>query len=94
MIWKNWFPKTSLLALLAAIILSVIILSLVPPISRDALVHHLNVPKLYLRHGGMYEIPSLPFSYYPMNLDLIYLIPLYLGNRYLCQSSSILVLGS
>ncbi|EFK08379.1 dolichyl-phosphate-mannose-protein mannosyltransferase [delta proteobacterium NaphS2] len=80
MIRKNWFTKVSLFTLLAVIIISIIILSLVPPISRDALVHHLNVPKLYLQHWGMYEIPSLPFSYYPMNLDLIYLIPLHLGN--------------
>ncbi len=66
--------------LLAAIIVSIIILSSVPPVSRDALVHHLNVPKLYIEHGAIYEIPSMPFSYYPMNLDLLYLIPLYLGN--------------
>ncbi len=78
------FQKSSLnaalLSLLTAIIVSIILLSLVPPVSRDALVHHLNVPKLYIAHGGIYEIPSMPFSYYPMNLDLLYLIPLYLGN--------------
>ena len=28
----------------------------------------------------MYEIPSVIFSYYPMNLELLYLIPLYFGN--------------
>jgi 4-amino-4-deoxy-L-arabinose transferase-like glycosyltransferase len=28
----------------------------------------------------MFEIPFMPFSYYPMNLDLLYLIPLYFGN--------------
>ena len=64
---------------LVVLIGSILILSFVPPISRDALVHHLAVPKLYLQHGGMYEIPSMEFSYYPMNLDLIYLIPLYFG---------------
>ena len=48
--------------------------------SKDELVHHLAVPKLYLKHGGMFEIPFMPFSYYPMNLDLLYLIPLYFGN--------------
>lgn len=69
-----------LLILAAALILSVVILSLVPPTSRDELVHHLAVPKLYLKHGGMYEIPFMPFSYYPMNLDLLYLVPLYFGN--------------
>jgi len=69
-----------LLGVLACLIISVIILSLVPPISKDALVHHLAVPKLYLQQGGIYEIPFMPFSYYPMNLDLLYTIPLYLGN--------------
>ena len=66
-------------SVLAALFISIIFLSSVPPISRDALVHHLAVPKLYLQHGGIYEIPSMEFSYYPMNLDLLYLIPLYLG---------------
>ena len=66
--------------LLLSLTLSIIILSSVPPVSRDALTHHLAVPKLYLKHGGIYEIPSLIFSYYPMNLDLLYIIPLYFGN--------------
>jgi hypothetical protein len=63
-----------------ALIIAIILLCSVPPVSKDALVHHLAVPKLYLRHGGMYEIPFMPFSYFPMNLDLLYLIPLYFGN--------------
>jgi len=61
-------------------ILFILPLCLVPPFSRDALTHHLAIPKLYLEHGGMYEIPYLKFSYYPMNLDLLYLIPIYFGN--------------
>ena len=59
---------------------SVLVLSSVPPVSRDALTHHLAVPKLYLEQGGVYEIPSITFSYFPMNLDLLYIIPLYFGN--------------
>ena len=62
------------------LIISVVVMSIVPPVSKDALVHHLAVPKLYLRHGGIYEIPFMDFSYYPMNLDLLYMIPLYFGN--------------
>ena len=69
-----------LLVLLVILIACIIILASVPPVSKDALVHHLAVPKLYLKHGGMYEIPSLLFSYYPMNLHLLYLVPLYFGN--------------
>jgi len=56
------------------------VLCLVPPVSKDALTHHLAVPKLYLRHGGIYEIPGMPFSYFPMNIELLYLIPLYFNN--------------
>ncbi|HEB70390.1 MAG TPA: phospholipid carrier-dependent glycosyltransferase [Desulfobulbus sp.] len=56
------------------------LLAAVPPVSRDALTHHLFVPSLYLRHGGIYEIPDIIFSYYPMNLDMLYMIPLYFGN--------------
>jgi len=58
--------------------IAVIFLASVPPISRDALNHHLAIPKMYLQHGGIYEIPSMHFSYFPMNLDLLYLLPLYL----------------
>jgi len=74
------FLKAVLLGLLLVLIISVLILSLVPPVSRDALIHHLALPKLYLEHGGIFEIPFMDFSYYPMNLDLLYLIPLYFGN--------------
>ena len=63
-----------------ALVICIIILASVPPVSRDALTHHLFVPKLYLQHGWIYEIPHIAFSYYPMNLDLLYMIPLYFGN--------------
>jgi len=75
-----WFIKALLITLLAVLVVSIVILSCVPPVSKDALVHHLAIPKLYLKHGGMYEIPIMTFSYYPTNLDLLYLIPLYFGN--------------
>jgi hypothetical protein len=65
---------------LALVVLCIAVLACTPPISRDALIHHLQVPKLYLRHGGMYELPELFFSYYPMNLDLLYLWALWLGS--------------
>lgn len=72
--------KWLLLGGLAFLVVSICALAIVPPVSKDALVHHLAVPKLYLKHGGMYEIPFMVFSYYPMNVDLLYMIPLYFGN--------------
>lgn len=66
--------------LITGVIAAISLLAFVPPVSRDALIHHLAIPKLYLQHGGMYEIPEFGFSYYPMNLDLLYLISLYFNN--------------
>ncbi|MCK4792609.1 MAG: glycosyltransferase family 39 protein, partial [Desulfobacteraceae bacterium] len=72
--------KAFLIGILGVLIIVILLLCCVPPVSKDALVHHLAIPKLYLKNGGIYEIPFMPFSYYPMNLDLLYLIPLYFGN--------------
>ncbi|MGD8332873.1 MAG: phospholipid carrier-dependent glycosyltransferase, partial [Desulfobacterales bacterium] len=74
-----WF-KALMAGLLVLLIASIVVLAAVPPVSRDALTHHLAVPKLYLQYGGLVEIPEIQFSYFPMNLDLLYLLPLYFGN--------------
>jgi len=66
-------------------IVGILLMAAVPPVSRDALSHHLAVPKLYLEQGGIVELPDCPFSYYPMNLDLLYMLPLYLGNDILAK---------
>ncbi|MFH1103004.1 MAG: glycosyltransferase family 39 protein [Pseudomonadota bacterium] len=79
-ITKDKLYTSSLLSVLFLLAATITILASVPPISRDALTHHLAIPKLYLKHGGIYEIPDRPFSYYPMNLDLLYLFPLSFGN--------------
>jgi len=72
--------KTIAVVFFSILFISIILLSSNPPVSKDALVHHLAVPKLYLQHGSIYEIPDMVFSYYPMNLDLLYLGSLYFGN--------------
>ena len=52
----------------------IFIMASVPPVSRDELTHHLAVPKLYIAHGGIYEIPNVIFSYYPMSTKEMVLI--------------------
>ena len=64
---------------LAGIFMVEVLLCQTPPISRDALIHHLAIPKLWLQNGFR-ELPWLVFSYYPMNIDLLYLLPLSFGN--------------
>jgi hypothetical protein len=83
MIKKDWDNRTVTFLLYMTIfgfVFTEVLLNLTPPISRDALIHHLAVPKLWLMHGGFYEIPWADFSYFPMNIDLLYLIPLYFKN--------------
>lgn len=58
-------------------IISVLVLCATPPVSRDVLIHHLAIPKLWLNHGGIFEIPWAMYSYSPMNLDLLYLVCLF-----------------
>jgi hypothetical protein len=80
---RNYWENTAALFLFLSIVIMLcleIILNLTPPISRDALIHHLAVPKLWLKHGGIYEIPWANYAYYPMNIDLLYALCLYLKN--------------
>ncbi len=83
---KNVSVKTELIVkavtlfIIVLFILLEIFLAFTPPVARDALIHHLAIPKLWLVHGGFYETPWAGFSYYPMNLSLLYLVPLYFGN--------------
>lgn len=58
----------------------IIVLASVPPVSRDALTHHLALPKLWVEQGGFIEIPEIAFSYYPQLVDLLYTVPIILGH--------------
>ncbi len=80
---RNHWENTGAFLLCFSIILLLsmeTLLNLTPPISRDALIHHLAVPKLWLKHGGIYEIPWANYAYYPMNIDLLYVLCLYFHN--------------
>ena len=76
----NLFIQTLLAVAILLLYFIVIVIALTPTIARDALIHHLAIPKLWLVNGGFYEIKWADFSYYPMNIDLLYLISLYFNN--------------
>lgn len=84
MIRIKWNKKT-ITSLLCVTILGFVfaeaLLNLTPPISRDALIHHLAIPKLWLAHGGICDIPWVRFSYYPANIDMLYLVCLWLESH-------------
>jgi 4-amino-4-deoxy-L-arabinose transferase-like glycosyltransferase len=66
--------------LLSLFVLVVFPILILPPTARDELIVHLAVPKFYLENGRIVEIPFMGFSYAPMNIDLLYLIPMALGS--------------
>ncbi len=74
------FRKFIFALVLVALFSSIVLMCLVPPVSRDALTHHLAVPKLYVQMGSIHELPYIIPSYYPQLLDLIYCVPLIFGN--------------
>ncbi len=83
---KFYNPLAILIAVLILFLLVIeIILNLTPPISRDALIHHLAIPKLWIVNGGFYETKWASFSYYPMNINLLYLVPVYFKMDYLAK---------
>jgi len=65
---------------IGSLILIEIILNLCPPISRDALIHHLAIPKIWLNQKHLNPLPWSDFSWYPMNIQLIYAVCLWIGN--------------
>ena len=70
--------KKALIGAHAVLIIAIIVMASVPPVSRDALTHHLALPKLWIQHGGLTEFSDMGFSYYPPLLELLYSIPVYL----------------
>ncbi|MBW2614343.1 MAG: hypothetical protein JRE12_18600 [Deltaproteobacteria bacterium] len=61
----EWWVLATAVLLSMILVAAIAVLASVPPVSRDALVHHLAVPKLWLEHGSIYEMPGMEFSYYP-----------------------------
>jgi len=72
--------KTLFAAAYVLHVLWIVLLASVPPVSRDALTHHLAVPKLWVEAGGIHERADISFSYYPQLLDVLYMVPVALGH--------------
>lgn len=63
-------------AILIACLLLGFVLVLTPAIGKDTLTYHLAVPKLFLKHHGIYFIPGNIFSNYPLNSEMLYTVGL------------------
>jgi hypothetical protein len=64
--------------LLLFCLLAGLLLTLTPEIGKDALIYHLAVPSLFLKHHGFTFIPGNIFSNYPLHSEMLFLIGLFL----------------
>lgn len=78
---RSWrFPRRDPAAwILAGAAAAAWLTALSPTIFYDALVYHFAVPNLYLLRGGITPLPNLMFSNFPLHVEMMYLLGLYLG---------------
>jgi hypothetical protein len=81
---RGWIERGAL-ALLLLFLGAAFLLALTPEIGKDALLYHLAVPKLYLRHHGFYFIPGNAFANYPFHTEMLFLLALFLQGEILAK---------
>ena len=60
-------------------------LALAPAFATDALVYHLAVPKAFLQAGELVNLPNNIYSFFPQQIEMLYLFALALGSDSLAQ---------
>ncbi len=70
---------------LGLLVLLSIGLALAPAFKTDALVYHLAAPKAFLQAGGLVNLPNNIYSFFPQQIEMLYLFSLGLGSDSLAQ---------
>jgi hypothetical protein len=78
--------------LLGFLFIAGLLLILAPETGKDALIYHLAVPKLFLKHGGFYFISGNIFADYPLLAEMHYILALFLQNDILAKTMNYAVL--
>ncbi len=68
----GWVPAVAV----AAVALPALPFLLLPPLARDALVYHLEVPRQYLLHHGLIELPRNVYAYFPKGIEMLFTVAL------------------
>jgi hypothetical protein len=77
--------KTAAQTILGMLVLLALSLALAPAFATDALVYHLAVPKAFLQAGGLINLPNNIYSFFPQQIEMLYLLALALGSDSLAQ---------
>jgi hypothetical protein len=88
---QNGYERIAFFTLVVCLCVA-FLLVLTPEISKDALVYHLAVPKLFLKHQGFYFIDGNIFANYPLLGEMLYIIGLFLQGDILAKAVHFLFL--
>ncbi len=72
------FQGFSVLILVVLVVLA-LVLALAPPVKTDALVYHLAIPKAYLEHHGIVNLPNNMYSFFPLLFEMVFLFAMTFG---------------
>jgi hypothetical protein len=64
-------------------LLLILVFALSPIIDRDALIHHMALPKIWLTTGPFHVEPFKLFSFYPSNIQFLYYLALTVHGEFL-----------
>jgi len=67
------------IVIIAILVVLALILALAPPVKTDALVYHLAIPKAYLEHHGIVNLPNNIYSFFPLLFDMVFLFAMTFG---------------
>ncbi len=76
---RSYLPLICLVLLGMALLIN-IICALAPEIHYDALVYQLALPDFYKIHGRIVDMPFNSTSYFPQNMNMLYLLSLLVSN--------------
>lgn len=79
--WFDWFN----LGVLCVLLFCALTLAQTPPTRTDALIYHLAVPKAYLEHHGVVNLPNNVASFLPAQMEMVYLFCLMIGGEGLAK---------
>ncbi len=84
-------PRPSFASLAACLVLTAVLLPLLalnvsPPVSWDAAVYHLTLPKLYLAEGGFRPVEMSVYSNWPLQVQLLYAVAMLLHGYTLAKA--------
>lgn len=84
----GWFDLFNL-AVLAILFFCALTLTQTPPTRTDTLVYHLAIPKAYLEHHGIVNLPNNLYSFFPLQVEMLFLFCLALGGEILAKLSGL-----